>query len=398
MMRHIFKQLWNRKRANSLMIIELFISFIVVFALFAGVVSTLLYTDKPTGYNVIDVYTARIQPHTYEPDSLEKIAIFETSGQLIDELKSMPEVIEVASLFPLPYGGSTISNVSDFRDLQDVRTIYVEASDRIFDVMDTRILDGRGFEESDDALDYIPSMVNQAFVDEYCNGKPPLGEALDEDATFRVVGIIEDFRYRGALTKRLPLMMTRRSLEVVDKGYEPIRAVVIKTHPGTTAEFEEEVQKLTENMHAGWTAQVNRLSQLREGHYKDVVSPLLMAGMIIGFLMLMVILGMIGVFWLAITRRTEEIGVRRAMGGSKPDIYRQFLGEIAALTTIAMGAASLLIVQIPLLGIIPELTWGNTIIALIVSAVFMYLIAMMSGLYPAWMAARVQPAAALHYE
>ncbi|MBU1919651.1 hypothetical protein KKG66_02305, partial [bacterium] len=182
MMRHIFKQLWNRKRANSLMIIELFISFIVVFALFAGVVSTLLYTDKPTGYNVIDVYTARIQPHTYEPDSLEKIAIFETSGQLIDELKSMPEVIEVASLFPLPYGGSTISNVSDFRDLQDVRTIYVEASDRIFDVMDTRILDGRGFEESDDALDYIPSMVNQAFVDEYCNGKPPLGEALDEDA------------------------------------------------------------------------------------------------------------------------------------------------------------------------------------------------------------------------
>ena len=68
--------------------------------------------------------------------------------------------------------------------------------------------------------------------------------------------------------------------------------------------------------------------------------------------MLMVALGLLGVLWQNVTQRTREIGLRRAKGAAKVDVQRQILGEIGVMTTLALLAGVLVVVQFPLLDII----------------------------------------------
>ena len=138
--------------------------------------------------------------------------------------------------------------------------------------------------------------------------------------------------------------------------------------------------------------------QVRQRSLRLGVAPLAVAAMVAGSLMIMVVLGMIGVFWLSVTRRTHEIGLRRAFGGSRETVYRQLIAEILILASVGSAAAIAVIVQLPLLGLFGGIGVGTFLGALGLSLALTYSLALISGLYPAWLAARVQPAQALHYE
>ena len=62
--------------------------------------------------------------------------------------------------------------------------------------------------------------------------------------------------------------------------------------------------------------------------FRSRLVPLALGATIAGFLMLMVALGLIGVLWQNVTRRTREIGLRRAAGASHGDIRRQVIMEV----------------------------------------------------------------------
>jgi putative ABC transport system permease protein len=115
------------------------------------------------------------------------------------------------------------------------------------------------------------------------------------------------------------------------------------------------------------------------------------------FLILMVGLGLIGVLWQSVIRRTEEIGVRRAMGATAGAVRSQLLGELLALTSLSVLVGSVLYLQLPLLGLLHE---RGTVIASALGASLgvMYVFVVICGLYPSWLATRIEPARALGYE
>ena len=80
---------------------------------------------------------------------------------------------------------------------------------------------------------------------------------------------------------------------------------------------------------------------------------MLVIALVAGFLAIMVALGLTGVLWLAVTRRTREIGLRRAKGATRGDIRFQILGEIVILTSFALLPGVLLALQLPLVGALP---------------------------------------------
>ena len=67
---------------------------------------------------------------------------------------------------------------------------------------------------------------------------------------------------------------------------------------------------------------------------------MLAVGVVAGFLMLMVALGLTGVLWQNVTQRTREIGLRRAKGATARRIHRQILGELLVMTTLALAAGA----------------------------------------------------------
>jgi putative ABC transport system permease protein len=86
------------------------------------------------------------------------------------------------------------------------------------------------------------------------------------------------------------------------------------------------------------------------------------------------------------------------MGAARGAVYSQLLIEILVVTSFGALLATLLILQLPLLGLLGSVSWSTVITALAISLALMYCLAVTSGLYPAWLAARIEPADALHDE
>jgi len=91
--------------------------------------------------------------------------------------------------------------------------------------------------------------------------------------------------------------------------------------------------------------------------------------------------------------------LRRALGATEGQIYRQIVAEQLVLSTLAVILALALLVQIPITGAGRDmLNWSVFAGAALVSSLVIYLISLLCALYPGWRASRLHPTEALHYE
>ena len=110
-------------------------------------------------------------------------------------------------------------------------------------------------------------------------------------------------------------------------------------------------------------------------------------------------IGIMNIMLASVLERTREIGVRRAIGARRTDIIRQFVME-TTLIAVAGGAMGLLLGASMSRLIASFAGWsaivssGSLALAFSVSV----LIGLVSGVYPAMKAARLDPVQALHYE
>jgi putative ABC transport system permease protein len=100
----------------------------------------------------------------------------------------------------------------------------------------------------------------------------------------------------------------------------------------------------------------------------------------------------------SVAERTEEIGVRRAVGATKPDVAAQFLVE-SSLLTVAGGALGALL---GILGAVFIQSWAGWPTALspamlLVALLMAAAVGVGFGFYPAWRAAQLEPMEALRW-
>jgi putative ABC transport system permease protein len=138
---------------------------------------------------------------------------------------------------------------------------------------------------------------------------------------------------------------------------------------------------------------------MRASMLKEQLVPFIVVSVIAAFMVAMVAFGLFGVLWQNTTRRIPEIGLRRAVGASAGDIYRQIVSEQLLLSSIAMIVGLVLLVQLPLTGALGEgLNWTVFLGAAALSMAAIYLLSLLCSLYPGWRASRLSPTEALHYE
>jgi putative ABC transport system permease protein len=106
--------------------------------------------------------------------------------------------------------------------------------------------------------------------------------------------------------------------------------------------------------------------------------------------------GVMNVMAMAVTQRRREIGVRRSLGASRRDIWRQFLLESVAIT-VAGGGAGAVVGALAAAAVAQLSSWPFAVspwglaLALAVSVI----VGVASGVFPAHLAARIEPIAAL---
>jgi len=125
---------------------------------------------------------------------------------------------------------------------------------------------------------------------------------------------------------------------------------------------------------------------------------MLIMATVVGFLLVMVAMGLFGVLWQNINSRTQEIGLRRALGASATSIRAQIISELFVLALFAMAITFFILIQVPMLQLIDSVTWSNFWMSTIGSVSVMTLIVILCALYPSSTAIKLAPATALHYE
>ena len=421
MILHVFKLIWNRKRTNFLMVLEIFVSFIVLFAVVGLGVYTLDNWRRPIGFSVDNIWNIDVDMKQTSDDYFDEKQS-ESIRQVMLALKEFPEIESTAGTMLAPYQFGSSSSSYDWRGRQ-IEFGVTEATDGFQELLRLQVVEGRWFGAEDKGQNYTPVVINQNMREDLFGSGPAIGQNLEADRRpgeegrpnrptpgqppsppephRRIVGVVAAYREDGEFDGTRNYAIFRKDLDVAgktDRRDRPPRNILIRVQPGTTAALQERLIKRLQAAAPDWSFEVTPLSEMRSTAIQFAVVPLIGVGLVAAFLMLMVALGLLGVLWQSVTQRTREIGLRRAKGAARVNVRRQILGEIAVMTTLALIAGVLVAIQFPLLDIIYFVEPHVYAISLAISVTAIYLLTLACGWYPSRMATRVEPAESLRYE
>jgi putative ABC transport system permease protein len=399
MLRHLFTLMWNRRRANALLIVEILLAFVVLFAV--GSIGANLWANyrQPLGFGYANVWQVNLAF-----GSQPRAERFGTLQQVLGRLRALPGVQGVAvsaANTPFSFNDSKMSvDQTDaqgkvVRSIEDVNVYNIGPELRA--VLDFKLVAGRWF----DSRDATPGAHGPIVIDEqlrevfFPGGQPALGQFLTFDKKqWRVVGIVQAYRTDGELQTPTPALM--QPVFAADTAFLP-DALLLRVQPGSGAALEKRLTDEIRRLGPTWSATVRPLPEMHASQVKQLLTKPVLLGLMSLFLLLNVALGLFGVLWLNISQRRAELGVRRALGATAGAISGQIVGETLVLTTFGLGLGLLVAVQFPLLGAF-ELSAGVYLTAMSLAAAGLYLLAAVCALYPSRLAAGIRPAVALREE
>jgi len=390
MLRHLFKLIWNKKKQNFLLIAEMLVSFIVIFAVFTLLVYFYRNYKQPMGFEYENVWAVKFdKPDNIKSNDSLKL-YFETVSNL---LHSMPQIKYVSfTSGNYPFSPSTNNNSVNYNKNNTVSNFYV-VQDDYANALNLKMIEGRWFNKTDEAYKDKPAVINETLKETLFKNEDPVGKILGEAPnTMKVMGVVNDFKDKGDYRALSEGIFTRMDTSM----YNFIGTILINVQPNTDAAFEGKLFKSLSNA-IGSTIEIVHLTEQRKWINNITLVPMIILMIVAGFLIINVALGLFGVLWYNINLRKSEIGLRRAVGASGTSISKQLVGEALVLSTLALIIGSFFAIQFPLLNVF-DLPASIYIIALIFAIVFIYLLVIICAFYPGKQAAAIYPAIALHEE
>ena len=388
MLRHLFKLIWNKKGSHSLLIIEIWASFMVLF----GVLSLIVYNVnnylQPIGFEYEQVWNMDLASNQ------DTIEVAEKLQRVMQRIRSAKEVESASRMSSnTPFSANQMSNSVAYNKV-NVGADFYHTDSELTKTLDLPMQEGKWYTEADRVSKFTPVVINSKMKEKLFLDEKPLGKVIVQDGKnyFKVVGVVDKFKAKGEYMADNPalfLMMAK------DDSWNS--NILIKTKPGTDANFEAKLVKDIALMLPGWGIEVSYLKESRLNRHKLTLVPVLIFLIVSGFLLTNVALGLFGILNLGIARRRNEIGLRRAMGATERKVTFQFLGEIWVLATLSLIIGLLFAVQFPIMNVF-DIASGIYITAILAAIIIIFLIVTLCAWYPSRQASRIHPALALHEE
>ena len=407
MIAHLCRLAWNRRRTNLLLVGELFLSFLVLTPLIAGWVLFAAEELEPLGFEYEDVWSVRLSDRNYgeraQGDYQRNVELVWRELQVLDQVEAVALASEAPFRFPSSWYGITSVRISDVG----------------LDVLGLQLLTGRWFQSGDEALDWTPAVIDRELSQALFGDEDPVGKAIEDSPVMdrqggnyfprldrvRVVGVVENCFYYGDYEKAdLPgFIFLRISQEWVASPRQSWVNFLVKTVPGVGLAVGETLRSRIQAVVPADESiglAVESLAARQEDDRLGQLQNLGFIALLSGLMMFMVALGLTGMMWQNVRRRTREIGIRRAAGAPTGRIYGQFLGELAVLVTVAIALGCVPMVQFGLLDMVlgSRVPTYVAVCGLGTTAFVLYLLVLLCGLYPSWLAAKVRPVEALHHD
>ncbi|RZK82580.1 MAG: FtsX-like permease family protein [Pedobacter sp.] len=392
MYRHLFKLIWNKRKQNILFLSEIFISFLVVFAVFSMLVFYYFNYIRPAGFSYNKVWNVSYSNPLKTKDK-DTLATF--YGQVKAKIASLPEIKHVSyTSANFPYSNSMSTSGFDYKGKNYDRVNHFTMDEDYDKVMSINLMEGRWFKKEDGILRNNFAVINSTLKKEMFGDESAIGAYLgnekDENRT-KIIGVVEDIKSNGDFWPA-----GRGMFKLSDSSsFEWYGNILIKVSNDADAAFESKLSKILAGTIPNSNIEISHLSDLRKGKNGSTIIPMVIFIIIAGFLIINVALGLFGVLWYNINQRKGEIGLRRAIGATGVSVSGQLVAESMILATLSIVLGAFFAIQLPLLNVF-NVPANVYLTALLISVLFIYLLVILCSLYPGKQAAAIHPAIALH--
>jgi putative ABC transport system permease protein len=362
---------------------------------------SLLKTDA--GFNPDHVLTMNlVLPVAKYKDEPARAAFY---NDLVQRVKAQPGVESAALVNYLPLGGANSSDAYIVEGEPEPRPgdenvgRYRVATPDYFRTMGISIVRGRVFTDQDKAGAPPVVIVNEAFVRKHWPGQDPLGKRIHLDGPperapwMEVVGVIADVKHE------LNIPVTPEYY--LPHAQNPWNAMVLvaktSVEPGSLAgALRQQVWAIDKDQPV---FDVKTMQEVRSGSVAIYSFSSAMLGIFAFVALLLASIGIYGVMAFAVTQRTQEIGIRIALGARSADVLKLVVkhGMKLALLGMVIGLAG----SWAITRFIEKLLFGvqaTDLLTFSVVSVCLLVAAFVACYLPARRATKVDPLVALRYE
>jgi len=390
MVKHLFKLIWNKKKQNFLLIIEMLISFLVIFSVFTLLVYFYRNYKTPMGMSYDNVWVINYH-NAVKTTNKDSVMLFYNAVK--STIASLPQVKSVGySSANIPFTQSQIMNGVDYKG-KHVNPNYCTVDDDYINTLQIKMLHGRWFSKEDANATKRPVVINNSIKEAFFGNENPVGKFLGNENSLKVIGVVDDVKMNGDYKETGYWLYNR----VDTNSIQWMGKILVQVTPNADAAFEARLYKTVANMMKDSNIEIEHLdNKLRDTNYFALV-PMIILSIVACFLVINVALGLFGVLWYNINKRKGEIGLRRAVGATAMSVSTQLVIEALIVATFALILGTFFAVQFPLLHVF-DLPSAIYVTALLLAIAFIYILVLICAFYPGKQAAGIFPAVALHEE
>jgi putative ABC transport system permease protein len=283
----------------------------------------------------------------------------------------------------------------------DTGSRYDQIGPGYFSTLGVQVLLGREIMEEDRAGGRTVCVINETFARRFFEGRNPIGvhvtqQYADERHSYEVVGVVRDARQN-----RLRAEIEHRFYVPATQPAAAISAVTFIIRPrGDASTVLADVRRVIQQTEPKMP--IGRAGTVIDAIDERIVQDRRLARLSIAFGVVAVLLasmGLYGVLSCGVARRTNEIGIRKALGARHGTLVAMILRETGWLLLAgliaggALSAAAIRLITSRLYGLSP----GDPA-TFVAATAGLALVAVIATLMPAYRASRVDPLVALRYE
>lgn len=388
MLKHLFTLIWNKKKQHALLIVEMIVSFMVLFAVFTLIVYYYTNYRRPMGFRYDNVLSVSF--FSQPGGAANRDSVYQVFQTLRQSVKAMPEVLEMSYVSSnSPFSMNTTGNGVTHNGMYEMVNNYT-TDDHFAETMEVTMTEGRWFTANDALGKDKPLVINGTLKEKFFPHESAVGKTLEfNNERHRITGVVQTLKDKGDYAP----LKSGTYQRMGDSSF--MNRIMVSYHPSADAGFESRLFQTFSNVLKTSTIEIERLTEKRVAMNNTTLVPMIVLLVVGGFLIVNVALGVFGVLWYNVSRRKAEIGLRRAVGATGGGISGQIVSETLVLSTFALIIGVFFAVQFPLLNLF-DMPSGVYIAAILLSVLFIYILVMICAFYPGRQAAQIYPAVALH--
>lgn len=323
----------------------------------------------------------------------------------LDMLRQLPGVMSASTINAIPVSGggsSTGIRAIDDPDSASTPTAIYRADERIFDSLGVNLVAGEYFTAADMRMRDEPgetvadkavmseALANELFPDLTTNEVVGRTAYLPGGVPIQIVGVVERLQAAWPTAS-----FVENSIVVPELYLDSFTRYIVRAEPGMRDSLMIEAEELLTSQPADRVIRdMESLEQTRESSYRidSAMSTILLV--VIVTLVFINSMGIVGLAVFSINRRRKQVGTRRALGATRPQILRHFMLENFFITSVGVLIGAVLTIALSIVLTtsfnMPAMAWYYTP----VGAVILVLIGQLAALGPSARAARITPAIA----